>query len=61
MLLTTLVLLRPQLVPGMMTAPPAWLASKYTWYFLGLTLYAGVIALQWPRRDAGHRDETPAA
>ncbi len=50
--LSTLVLLRPQLVPNMMSGPPAWLASKYLWYLAGLALYAGVIAMQWPRRAA---------
>jgi TRAP-type uncharacterized transport system fused permease subunit len=50
---STLILLRPQLLPGMIGRPPAWLASRYTWYLAGLALYAGTIALQWPRRTPG--------
>jgi len=54
--LSTLLLLRPRLVAGLMTEPPDWLASKYLWYVVGLALYAGVIALQWPRRHAARPD-----
>jgi TRAP transporter 4TM/12TM fusion protein len=50
--LSTLVLLRPRLVPDAMSAPPAWLASKYLWYLVGVALYGAVFALQWPRRRA---------
>jgi TRAP transporter 4TM/12TM fusion protein len=46
--LSALILLRPQW-PGEMTG----LESKPAWYLIGTALYAGVIALQWPRRTPG--------
>ncbi len=50
--LSTLVLLRPQL-PGGLTG----LESRGVWYLIGAALYAGVIALQWPRRAAQVQSE----
>jgi len=56
---STLVLLRPRLLSGLLSDPLAGSPSKFSGYLLGLLLFAGVIALQWPRRkrdDVGKKN-----